>query len=343
MMLSRAAAEALIERFAETRILVVGDLMLDRYVFGSVSRISPEAPVPVIHVTRESSRPGGASNVSLNIASMGGSSTVAGIVGRDEPGHVLLSTLDTAGIETDGIIRDDDIRTTVKMRIIAERQQVARVDFEQTGDAHEERIHELCEALPALVQASDGVILEDYGKGVICQEVVDAVLKAAKSAGKPVGFDPKDNHQLELDWLTLATPNYREACLATGQPETPLGASPETCLALQRAGEVLADRWGAEFLLITLGSHGMYLCPRGATPSVQPTLAQEVFDVSGAGDTVIAVAMLALAAGAGHVDAAALANHAAGVVVGKVGTATCSPAELLASLGETASAAGGAA
>ena len=331
-MLNRSEAKALIGRFADTRILVVGDLMLDRYVFGSVSRISPEAPVPVIHVTRESSRPGGASNVSLNIASMGGSSIVAGIVGREEPGNALLNALDVAGIETDGIIRDSDIRTTVKTRIIAERQQVARVDYEQNGETHADQIRELCDALPALVEASDGVILEDYGKGVICQEVVDTVLKAAKRAGKPVGFDPKDNHQLELEWLTLATPNYREACLATGQPEVSLGDSPEACPELQTAGRILAERWDTEFLLITLGSHGMYLCPRGAAPSVQPTLAQEVFDVSGAGDTVIAVAMLALAAGAAHEQAAALANHAAGVVVGKVGTATCSPEEVLASL-----------
>ncbi len=184
------------------------------------------------------------------------------------------------------------------------------------------------------MECSDAVILEDYGKGVICQDVVDAVLAAAKSSGKPVGFDPKDNHQLDLAWLTLATPNYREACLAAGLPEVPLRASPETCAELQAAGKTLSERWGVEFLLITLGAHGMYLCPQDAAPSVQPTLAQEVFDVSGAGDTVIAVAMMALAAGADHAEAAALANHAAGIVVGKVGTATCSPAELLASLGD---------
>jgi len=331
-MLSRSEARGLIERFADIRILVVGDLMLDRYVFGSVSRISPEAPVPVVHVTRESSRPGGASNVSLNIASMGGSSTISGIIGRDDAGKVLLNTFDTTGIETDGIIRDGDIRTTVKTRIIAERQQVARVDYEENGDMHEDRIRELCEAIPALVRDADAVILEDYGKGVICQQVVDAVLQAAKENKKPVGFDPKDNHHLELEWLTLATPNYREACLATGQPEVPLGDTPEDCVELQAAGKALSERWGTEFLLITLGSHGMYLCPHDSAPSVQPTLAQEVFDVSGAGDTVIAVAMLALAAGADHAQAAAMANHAAGVVVGKVGTATCSPAELLASL-----------
>ncbi|MBT3191095.1 MAG: hypothetical protein HN341_00925 [Verrucomicrobia bacterium] len=325
--------KALLDRFGEARILVVGDLMLDRYVFGNVDRISPEAPVPVVHVTREASRPGGASNVSLNIASLGGRSLVAGIVGKDAMGDELLAALKDAGIPVEGVIQDPGTQTTVKTRIIAERQQVARVDYEDGTARYAERIQELCDVLPGLVAASTGVILEDYGKGVMCQEVVDTVLAAAKTHAKPVGFDPKDNHQLSIPWLTLATPNYREACLATGQPELPLGDRPESCNSLQTAGRALSDRWDTEFLMITLGSHGMYLCPREGEPSVQPTLAREVFDVSGAGDTVIAVAMMALSVGAGYAEAAALANHAAGVVVGKVGTATCSQAELLGSLG----------
>jgi D-glycero-beta-D-manno-heptose-7-phosphate kinase len=334
-MLTKEAAGDLLKRFGEARILVVGDLMLDRYVFGTVNRISPEAPVPVVHVTREASRPGGASNVSLNIASLGGASLVAGIAGTDAMGDVLLDTLTDAGIAVEGIVRDPGLRTTVKTRIIAERQQVARVDYEDEPERHGERIEELCAAIPKLVENATGVILEDYGKGVICQDVVDAVLAAAKQYGKPVGFDPKDNHQLSMPWLTLATPNYREACLATGQAEVSLGHAPEASAALKTAGRLLSERWDTEFLLITLGPNGMYLCPREGAASVQPTLAREVFDVSGAGDTVIAVAMTALSVGAGYAEAAALANHAAGVVVGKVGTATCSQDELLASFGET--------
>lgn len=331
MMLKREDAEKLLGRFGETRILVVGDLMLDRYVFGSVSRISPEAPVPVVHVSSEVSRPGGASNVSLNIASLGGSSIVAGIAGEDEAGAELLKTLSDAGIETGGVVCVDGIQTTVKTRIIADRQQVARVDHEDRPEVYADKIDLLCEMLPELVKDSTGVIIEDYGKGVICQEVVDIVLAAAKGFGKPVGFDPKDNHKLNLPWLTFATPNYREACLATGQPELPLGDAPENSEGLRSAGEMLSKQWDTEFLMITLGPHGMYLCPQDGEPSVQPTLAKEVFDVSGAGDTVIAVAMMAISAGAGYEEAAALANHAAGVVVGKLGTATCSKDELLGS------------
>jgi len=330
-MLKRKDAEKLLGSFGNTRILVVGDLMLDRYVFGSVSRISPEAPVPVVHVSSEASRPGGASNVSLNIASLGGSSVVAGIAGSDDAGEDLLKTLADAGIETGGVVCVDGIQTTVKTRIIADRQQVARVDHEDRPEVYADKIELLCKMLPGLVENSTGVIIEDYGKGVICQEVVDVVLAAAKKFKKPVGFDPKDNHQLNLPWLTFATPNYREACLATGQPELPLGDSPEAHEGLRMAGEMLSKQWDTEFLMITLGPHGMYLCPQDGPPSVQPTLAKEVFDVSGAGDTVIAVAMMAISAGAGYEEAAALANHAAGVVVGKLGTATCSEEELLGS------------
>lgn len=331
MILSREAAEMLLGRFGDIRLLVVGDLMLDRYVIGDVSRISPEAPVPVVHVRSDSSRPGGASNVSLNIASLGGSSVVAGIAGKDDAGGNLLKILDDAGIETGGVVCAEGIQTTVKTRIIAERQQVARVDREDEPEAYADKIEQLCEMLPELVENSTGVILEDYGKGVICQEVVDAVLTAAKEYGKPVGFDPKDNHKLEFEWLTFATPNYREACLATGQPELSLGDFPDESEGLRRAGEILAKQWDTDFLMITLGAHGMYLQPKDAEPSVQPTLAKEVFDVSGAGDTVIAVAMMAICAGAKYEEAAALANHAAGIVVGKVGTATCSKEELLGS------------
>lgn len=331
MKLGRKRAAELLKRFRGARILVVGDLMLDRYIIGSVSRISPEAPVPVVHVAEEDARPGGASNVALNIAALGGGASVAGVVGVDLAGGKLLEELNRAAIDTTGTVASAGVRTTEKTRIIAERQQVARVDYEDAAELHAGVLDGLLARVPELVLESTGVIIEDYGKGVICQEVVDVVLDAAKTHGRPVGFDPKDNHQLDIPWLTLATPNYREACMATGLPEEPLGDEPEKHSGLRRAGEVLAERWGTDFLMITLGPHGMYLCPRDAEATVQPTLAQEVFDVSGAGDTVIAVALTAIASGATFEEAASLANHAAGVVVGKVGTATCSVKELLAS------------
>ncbi len=330
-MLSRTEAEAILTRLKDVRILVIGDMMLDRYVFGTVNRISPEAPVPVVHVTREAARPGGASNVALNIAALGGGSQVAGITGSDDAAAQLLQSLSDAGIATDGLMQRAEIKTTVKTRIIAERQQVARVDREGNSEEYTDAIADFCAQIPALVKEATGVIIEDYGKGVICQKVVDAVLDAAKQFEKPVGFDPKDNHTLVLPWLTLATPNYREACLAAGQPERPLGDKPSECTSLTESAKVLSERWGTECLMITLGPHGMYLCPRDGEVAILPTQAREVFDVSGAGDTVIAVALSAIAAGVEPVKAAVLANHAAGVVVGKVGTATCTAEELLAS------------
>lgn len=330
-MLSKNRAADILDGFRGKHILVVGDLMLDRYVFGTVNRISPEAPVPVVHVTREESRPGGASNVALNISALGGGGTVAGAIGADEAGRDLVKTLRNANIRMDGVVEDAALRTTVKTRVVADRQQVVRVDREVQASLFQSSVNTLCERIPSLIAASDGVVIEDYGKGIICQQVVDAVLEEARKKGCPVGFDPKNNHRLVLPWLTLATPNYREACSAAGLPEEPLNDDPAASATLREAGRLLSERWGTAFLMITLGAHGMYLLPRGEEAFVLPTVAREVFDVSGAGDTVIATALTALAAGASYTEAALLANHAAGIVVGKLGTAVCSPAELLAS------------
>ncbi len=333
-MLNKARAAAILAGFERIRVLVIGDLMLDRYLFGSVNRISPEAPVPVVHVTREASRPGGASNVALNIVALGGRSAVAGGIGADAAGRELVQTLSEAGVCMDGVVEDAAVQTTVKTRVVADRQQVVRVDHEVPPLRFAGCAEAICTRLPALVAAADAVIIEDYGKGIIGRRVVEAALAAAQAAGRPVGFDPKDNHDLSLPWLTLATPNYREACLAAGLPETPLDGDPAQSATLREIGTLLTARWGTAFLLITLGAQGMYLQPRGGVAKVLPTVAREVFDVSGAGDTVIATAMTAMAAGASFEEAADLANHAAGVVVGKLGTAVCTPAELLASFEE---------
>lgn len=330
-MLNRSRAAALLEQFAKVRVLVVGDLMLDRYVFGEVTRISPEAPVPVVKVSREESRPGGASNVALNITALGGNSLLAGGVGKDAAARDLLAVLKRSGISIDGVVAEAEVQTSVKTRVVAERQQVVRVDRESELDPAGALVKQLCASMAAQVAGVDAVIIEDYGKGVVCQPLVDTVLREAKRLGKRVGFDPKDNHRLNFSWLTLATPNYREACSAANLPESPLRGGHEDEQVLWDVGSALADRWGTEFLMVTLGAHGMYLRPRKGAAQVLPTVAREVFDVSGAGDTVIAVAMMALAAGATHTEAAILANHAAGVVVGKLGTATCGADELLAS------------
>jgi len=316
--------------FKKRRVIVVGDLMIDRYIVGSVSRISPEAPVPVVHVHSEKAVPGGASNVALNVRSLGGLATVAGVIGADADGRELSVLLDARGVSMAAAVTDTSIRTTVKTRVIAERQQVVRIDWEDRFAFSTGTLAEFERKLHAEIKNADGVIIEDYGKGVIIQDVVDIVLGAAKARNIPVGLDPKENHELQVEGITLATPNRKEAFSAAGIPETRPAAHPLADQELLSVGRILLDKWKPELLMITLGAHGMLLLEKGKAPVHVPTRAREVFDVSGAGDTVIATCVLARAAGASFVEAAEIANYAAGVVVGKIGTATCSPEELLA-------------
>jgi len=336
MTIHRARAAELLETFSSRRILVVGDLMLDRYIIGSVSRISPEAPVPVVHVNQEKAVLGGSSNVALNVRSLNGRAAVAGVMGEDADGELLCSLLNERGIGTDAVLRDHRIRTTVKTRVIAERQQVVRIDWEDSFEFTPERLEKIQRGIEAEIADADGVVLEDYGKGVMTQEVVDIVLRAALAKGIPVGLDPKDNHQLNLEGITLATPNRKEAFIGAGVPEKPPAADPLADGPLLKVGEILLKKWRPDHLAITLGAQGMLLLDQGQPPKLVPTRAREVFDVSGAGDTVIATSVLARSAGASFYEAAELANYAAGVVVGKLGTATCSPEELLNWLPESA-------
>ncbi len=333
-MITRERAQEIIGSFEGKRILVVGDLMLDRYVSGTVSRISPEAPVPVVKVTGDSALPGGAANVALNIQSMGGQAVVVGIVGKDEAGSDLVKILSNAGILTDGVVEDDGVTTTVKTRVMADRQQVVRVDRENGSNDLSGVMDDVCGRIQKLAPDVAGVIIEDYGKGMITQQLVDAALAAASGNDVPVGFDPKQNHELNVSGITLATPNYSEACSAAGMPETSLSDDSNGDGTVAEVGAKLMAKWEAGFLLVTLGSHGMAVFDKGSEPLRIPTRAQEVFDVSGAGDTVIAVSLLALACGATSVEAASLANFAAGVVVGKLGTAVVTGDELLAAMGE---------
>lgn len=330
MTINRKRAGELLAVCQQRRILVVGDLMLDRYIIGSVNRISPEAPVPVVHVHTEKTVPGGASNVALNIGSLKGKSGVAGVIGHDADAKELSTLLTERSVDTRAVISDPAIRTTVKTRVIAERQQVVRVDWEDSFQFSDETKKTFLHNLAVEINQADGVIIEDYGKGVIIQEVVDVVLKTAMARGIPVGLDPKENHILNVAGITLATPNRKEAFSGAGIAETRPAPHPLEDKALLKVGNVLLEKWKPELLVITLGSHGMLLLERGKHPVHVPTRAREVFDVSGAGDTVIATCVLARAAGASFIEAAEIANYAAGVVVGKLGTATCSPEELLA-------------
>ncbi len=328
MMLSRDRARMLMRAFPSRRVTVVGDLMLDRYVAGSVERISPEAPVPVVHVNRRRAVPGGASNVAMNLRALGGRAAVCGAIGRDASGDELLARLRDAGVEFAGS-RRAGWPTITKTRILAERQQVARVDDESPMDWKPGELDAFAARAARATAAADAVILEDYDKGIVNQRVVHAVLRAARAARIPSGLDPKNNERLRVRGLTFATPNRKEAFETAGLRDPGAGTNPLRDAALLRAGRALLERWGPRHLALTLGPLGMLLLTPGEKPRHVPTRALEVFDVSGAGDTVIATLSLGLAASASFLEAAELANYAAGVVVGKLGTATCAPEELL--------------
>ena len=314
-------------------ILVLGDLMLDEFVWGAVARISPEAPVPIVEVHSESSYPGGAANVARNLRSFTDSVTMLGVTGADAAGEKLTSLLKEEGISAEGLFTDTSAPTIVKTRIIAQRQQVVRVDREQrtiTGSSRSD----IMEKARSLVARADAVLFEDYGKGFLDQSFVDAVLKAATLHGTLVTCDPNPKNPLEWPGIATIKPNRSEAFAAAGIPLTPPVNPVETDSSLMEVGRTLLERWDAGAVLITLSEQGMILFRKDHPPYHTPTRAREIYDVSGAGDTVISLYTLSLASGATPEEAAEIANHAAGIVVGKLGTATCSREELEESFGK---------
>jgi rfaE bifunctional protein kinase chain/domain len=323
--------DKIIRRFPQQTILVVGDVMLDHFLWGKVSRISPEAPVPVVEVQRESYFPGGAANVARNLRALGGHVTVLGVVGDDHAGEELRDILDQQGVETHGLVTDLNRPTTLKTRIVAHHQQVVRYDRERVEPLAPALQTRLLENFEAQLDQVTAVIFEDYGKGVLTQRLLDVMNAHAKRRHKITAADPSARHLLKLTGLTAITPNRAEAFAAAGLINTEPLDDVLRDEPLLRAGRKLLAKWRPKNLLVTLGEHGMCLFRQGKKPHHIPTVAQEVFDVSGAGDTAIATLVLALAAGANPVEAAEISNHAAGVVVGKIGTATCSPEELRAS------------
>ncbi len=331
MRIDKGRVGSILGQFDRHNILVVGDLMLDRYIYGNVRRISPEAPVPVVEAVREKTMPGGACNVASNIRALQAMAGVSGIVGADGDAGELRDLLEQSGVRVKGVMEVPEVRTTVKTRIMADRQQVIRLDWESPLTMAGGVLESLLERVADEIAGATGVIIEDYGKGVICQPLVDVVVDAAAKAGIPVGYDPKDDPELKVRGITVATPNRAEAYRAVGQPEPAQSPPPLEDESLLKVSEALLRKWDVQFLAITLGSQGMLIVSEGKEPHHIPTRAKEVFDVSGAGDTVIAACLLALAAGAEPAEAAELANRAAGVVVGKVGTATCSREELMRS------------
>ncbi len=313
-----------IARFSGRRVLVVGDLMLDQYVRGAVGRVSPEAPVVVVRVTGESHIPGGAGNVVNNLASLGAAVSVIGVIGEDEAGSRLLEHFRGRGVSVDGVSADRDRQTTQKCRVIAERQQVVRFDRETAGPLTHALEARLLASLDAALPHADAVILSDYGKGVINPRVLARAIKAARKRRIPITVDPKPEHFRLYKGVTCVTPNTSEAWACMRRDAKP-GSD-----ALDVLGKDILRTLGSKSVLITRGPDGMSLFEEGVRPRVThiPTQAREVFDVSGAGDTVISTLTLALASGAPLRRAAALANHAAGIVVAKLGTATTDAKEL---------------
>ncbi len=318
----------LLDAAAQARVLVVGDVMLDQYIWGHVGRISPEAPVPVVEFDRESFMPGGAANVARNVHTLGAKTELLGHVGRDQAAKQLRTLLGAQDITCDGLLASTARTTSVKTRIIAHQQQIVRVDRETRGAVDERDTGRLLASIEKNLNGADAVIVCDYGKGVVTQALLDGVRQLCRARGVWLSLDPKPVHELSLVGLSLLTPNRKEAFELAGISDGTRNADPLKDVNLLRVAELLLMELSPALLLITLGDQGMLLCQRGQKPFHIPTVAREVFDVSGAGDTVIASFTLAVAAGASPVEAAIFSNHAAGVVVGKVGTATVSPAEL---------------
>ena len=329
-----ARFRALMAGFADRRILVIGDLMLDEYIWGKVSRISPEAPVPVVNVTGESYYPGGAANVTRNVREFTPGVSVMGLAGTDPHGRRLLELLEHSGVDTSGVEQDPACSTTVKTRIIARNQQVVRVDRERKTPLTPEQAERAIEYLDRTIEGLDGIIVADYGKGFLTQPLADHICRTARAHRKILTVDPHPHTSLSWHGATAIKPNRAEAFIAAGLPPSDPVSPVLEDRALLEAGNRLLALWQCQSLLITLGEQGMLLLQSGAPPYHTPTHAQEVFDVSGAGDTAIAVFTLGLSAGATPAEAAEMANRASGIVVGKLGTATVTVAELQASLSE---------
>jgi rfaE bifunctional protein kinase chain/domain len=312
-----------VSRFAGQPVMVVGDVMLDRFIVGHVTRVSPEAPVPIVRFQSEYARLGGAANVANNITTLGGRATLVGVVGGDDAGGRLGALLQAAGVQADGLVQEPGRPTTEKVRVVTERnQQVARIDYERDVDLRLATEQAIVERITSLGGGMRALLVSDYLKGAVTRAVVEALV-GLKAAGAPLIVDPKIPHLGYYTGATIITPNHHEAETATHMR---IRNDDEAGLAARE----FRSRAGCDAVLVTRGEHGMWLSAGPMELSV-PATAREVSDVTGAGDTVVATLALALAAGATLAQAAVLANHAAGIVVGKFGPATVTPSELIES------------
>lgn len=318
-------AQQIVSQFPNRKLIVLGDLMLDEFIWGEVRRISPEAPVPVVEVKRESWHLGGAGNVVSNLIELGAKALPIGIIGDDETGRLMARKFADRGADTSGLIVDDSRPTTRKTRIVAHSQQMVRADRENRSPISGEIEDKVIAEFSAALTEAEAVIVSDYDKGLLTPRVLEAVISTTHNAGKIICLDPKIKNFLNYQKVDVITPNQPEAELASG---IEIVDDVSLIAAAHRIRELL----DCANVLITRGEHGMSLLNAEDKLTHISTAAREVYDVTGAGDTVIATLTLAMAAGASVADAAVIANHAAGVVVAKVGTATVTPTELAETL-----------
>lgn len=316
---------ALADSFSGTSVLVLGDLILDEWIWGTVSRISPEAPIPVVDVDSVTYSPGGACNVASNIVALGGRPLLFGLLGDDHEARTLIGELQRRGVDPAGLVIDKTRPTTRKTRIVAHNQQVVRADRERRDPIGEQNLHELLDRCISALGEVGALLISDYAKGVTAPSFLRAIIGEARERGVPVIVDPKGVDYSKYRGVSCITPNQLEASLATH-------VEIRDVESLEAAGTALMNDVGCESVLITRGEHGIAVFEQGQPRLDLPALAREVYDVTGAGDTVVAALALARASGASWQDAARVANHAAGVVVGKVGTAVCTTSELVVSL-----------
>lgn len=328
---------AIINKFDKARVLVVGDLILDEYIFGKVERISPEAPVPVLWANKRTHVPGGAANVASNLSSLDAKVHIVGVRGKDKSAEVLISELKKRDIDTKGVFLEPERLTTVKTRIISGHQQIVRIDWEHTEPLPKELNQQIFKFIQKNIDKYDAIVIEDYGKGVVNMQLLQGLVMLAHSHKKIVTVDPKEDHFQYYRGVTAITPNRKELenairNLKIKDTTNRLKLNNDRLFTdkdIDLAASQILKYLELESLLITLGEKGMRLFEKNGKVTYIPTVAQEVFDVSGAGDTVISTFTLALCSGASKLEAAHISNYAAGIVVGKVGTAVTTRKELI--------------
>ena len=304
----------IIEQFGNKKILVIGDVMLDKYIWGEVSRVSPEAPVQVVKVEKESYAPGGAANVASNVASLNGATYMIGLVGEDQANKVLISELKSRQINTDGMVEDKNRPTIQKVRVVGKGQQLLRFDYEDSGYLDEGMEKKIFDFVLKRIQNIDAIIISDYAKGIITKNLAESLIRLANEKKKIIVVDPKPKHKNFYKNATLITPNNNEACEM-------LNVEEKNDNDIIKVGKTLLENLNAA-LILTRGEKGMAIFEKNSEITNIPTKAKEVYDIVGAGDTVVATLALALASNATLKEAATIANYAAGITVGKVGTST---------------------